>query len=86
MTCDSFQNALGPDAYFNEVATESKERLGFFMKAVVGPGWRKFAEPKSADCERVLELYFRHLLSAHGEPLIDDARNAVAASISRLSG
>ena len=81
LTCDSFQNMLGPDEYFNETATESKRRLGFFKQAVVGPGWRKFAQPDQGDLERVLELRFSHLLSAHGEPLLDDAYQAVRSSV-----
>jgi hypothetical protein len=85
LTCDSFQNMLGPDKYFNEAATKSKRRLGFFKSAVVGPGWRKFAEPKQSDLKRVLELNFSHLVSAHGEPLLDGAFKAVANSICELA-
>jgi len=81
LTCDSFQNTLGPDEYFNVAATEFKRRLGFFKKAVVGPGWRKFAQPYQSDLERVLDLRFSHLLSAHGEPLLDDAYHAVRSSV-----
>lgn len=81
LSCDSFQNSLGPDQYFNATGTEVKQRNGFFNKAVVGPGWRKFAEPKQADLERVLELEFCHLLSAHGEPLLSEAHEAMRASI-----
>ena len=85
ITCDSFQNALGPDEYFNDVATEAKERLGFFKKAVIGPGWRKFVEPKLDDIKRILKLEFCHLLSAHGEPLLDEAYPAVSATVGGLS-
>lgn len=81
VSCDSFQNALGPDEYFNATASEWKRRLGFFKVAGVGPGWRKFAEPQQADLERVLTLEFCHLLSAHGTPLLGDAHPAVQASI-----
>lgn len=81
ITCDSFQNMLGPDVYFNEHATETKRRLGFFNKAVIGPGWRKFAEPKKQDFERISELRFNLLLTGHGEPLLEGAYQAVASSI-----
>jgi len=81
LTCDSFQNMLGPDKYFNAFAAETKSRLGFFKMAVIGPGWRKFAEPKESDFESISELNFNHLLSAHGEPLLDSAHQAVASSI-----
>ena len=84
IACDSFQNMSGPDEYFNAAATEAKARLGFFKKAVIGPGWRKFAEPKTGDIERVLKLEFRHLLSAHGEPLLDEAYSAVSTTLGEL--
>ncbi|PHS05729.1 MAG: hypothetical protein COA78_15065 [Blastopirellula sp.] len=84
ITCDSFQNMLGPDEYFNAAAAEAKARLGFFKKAVIGPGWRKFAEPKTEDIEQVLKLEFQHLLSAHGEPLLDNAYAAVSDTISEF--
>lgn len=86
ITCDSLQNMTGPDEYFNDYAAESKERLGFFNKATVGPGWLKFAEPKTSDLARLKELEFSHLLSAHGDPLLDEAHQAVSATMSRLFG
>lgn len=84
ISCDSIQNMLGPDEYFNAAAAESKARLGFFKKAVIAPGWLKFGEPKNQDIERILNLKFRHLISAHGEPLLDEAFAAVSASVSEL--
>ncbi len=84
VTCDSLQNTLGRDEYFNDVSAESKARLGFFGKATVGPGFRKVAEPKAGDFSRLKELEFRHLLSAHGDPLLEDAHQAVSATIAKL--
>ena len=84
ITCDSLQNMMGPDEYFNDHAAESKRRLGFFHKATVAPGWLKYAEPKTHDLVRLKELKFRHLLSAHGEPLLNDAHEAVCATMGRL--
>ena len=84
ITCDSLQNMTGPDEYFNEHATESKRRLGFFHKATLAPGWLKYAEPKTSDLVRLKALDFRHLLSAHGEPLLDDAHQAVCKTMCRL--
>jgi len=85
ITCDSLQNMAGPDEYFNDVAAEAKERLGFFHKAAIGPGWRKFAEPKASDLSLLKDLGFRHLFSAHGDPLLDKAHQAVTATINKFS-
>lgn len=81
LTCDSFQNSLGPDEFYNEIAAESKMRLGFFKKAVIGPGWRKFAEPKASAFQRLLKLKFQHLLTGHGGPLLNEAYEAISASV-----
>lgn len=84
ITCDSFQNASGPDQYFNEVSAENKRRLGFFGQAVIGPGWRNIGKPDREDLQRLTTLNFQHLLSAHGEPLLDNAHAAVSDTIARF--
>lgn len=81
VTCDSFQSASGPDEYFNEVSAESKRRLGFFGRPVIGPGWRKAAEPEQSDYEQLLNLNFRHMFTGHGEPVLEDAHDTVQALI-----
>lgn len=86
VTCDSFQSASGPDEYFNDVSTESKRRLGFFGRPVIGPGWRKAAEPQKLDFERLLNLKFSHMLTGHGEAIFDDAFQAVRAAIPNETG
>ncbi len=86
ITCDSLQNMSGPDEYFNDYAAESKARLGFFNRAAVGPGWLKYAQPKISDFASLKTLKFRHLLSAHGDPLFDDAHQAVSSTMHKLFG
>ena len=81
VTCDCFQSTSGPDEYFNEVSAESKRRLGFFGRPVIGPGWRRAAEPKQSDFERLLDLKFSHMLTGHGDPILGDAHQAILAAI-----
>lgn len=83
VTCDSFQSTSGPDEYFNTVSADSKRRLGFFGRPVIGPGWRKAADPMQSDYERLLNLKFRHMLTGHGEPILDDAHEAVRVVVSK---
>jgi len=83
VTCDSFQSTSGPDEYFNAVSAESKQRLGFFGHPVIGPGWKKAASPSTSEFNRLLGLNFRHMLTGHGEPLIEDAFQLVNALISK---
>lgn len=81
VSCDSFQSATGPDEYFNEISAASKQQLGFFGRPVIGPGWRKAAAPQHKDFERLLTLKFRHMLTGHGEPILEDAHQAVRVAV-----
>jgi hypothetical protein len=63
--------------------------IGFKGRACIGPGWRKQCEPKDGvgfgpAFERVLALEFKHVLSAHGAPMIDTAKADLRASAGKL--
>ena len=59
---------------------------GFFRPANVGPGWRNSGKPEASDFARLKALSFRHLLSAHGAPLLGDAHQALSATFDELFG
>lgn len=84
LSCDSLQNWVEPDEYFDSPSVESMRALGFFRSGNVGPGWLAGAKPASRDFERLQELDYRHLLSAHGTPLFDEAKSRVSATLSAL--
>jgi hypothetical protein len=84
VSCDSLQNWDGPDVYFDEASAVMLEKQGFFQPANIGPGWRNAAKPERSDFTRLIELKFRHLLSAHGKPLLNDAHQAVSATIQKV--
>ncbi len=87
MSCDSLQNwADGADEFFDEATAASMAQLGFFRKAGVGIGWLNMSKPEVVDFVRVKELGFRHLLSAHGAALLDEAHAALSATFSELFG
>ena len=46
--------------------------------------WLKFAQPKVDDLKELNNLKFKHLLTGHGEPLLDEAQQAVAATMGWL--
>lgn len=73
VACDSLQNWAEPDRFFSPETAALMRSLGFIRTANVGPGWRQFAEPQASDFARLSGLSFRHLLSAHGTPLLDQA-------------
>ncbi|MEM7443967.1 MAG: hypothetical protein AAF414_11630 [Pseudomonadota bacterium] len=83
---DSLQNWVEPDEFFDEASAKSMKEFGFFHPANVGPGWRNAAQPQVSDFERLKTLDFKHLLSAHGTPLLNDAYSGVSATLEDLYG
>ncbi|WP_428261945.1 hypothetical protein [Haliangium sp.] len=86
IACDSLQNWTEPDRYFSDDSAQKMKEFGFFAPANVGPGWLRSCEPKAPDFERVEALQFKHLLSGHGTPLRDHAKDQLAATFARLFG
>lgn len=81
VSCDSLQNWVEPDRFFDDASIEKMKTMGFFASANLGPGWKMACTPEASDLARVLELRFRHLLPAHGTPLLDDAFACVERTI-----
>lgn len=84
ISCDSLQNWTEADAFFDDVSAERMAEMGFFAPANVGPGWYGASEPQEADFKRVAAMEYRHLLSAHGRPLLHEAKPAVDQTLTRF--
>ncbi len=86
LTCDSIQH-YGDYRHNNWIARTMMPFIGFPKTTVVGPIWLKLMTPEGASLEsefrRLLELEFRHLLSAHGSFLPDTAHASVEAAVGR---
>jgi len=86
LTCDSIQH-YGDYRHNNWLARTVMPFIGFPKTTVVGPIWLKIMTPEGASLEsefrRLLELDFRHLLSAHGSFLADSAHASVEAAVDR---
>ncbi len=85
ITCDSVKNWLDVDPFFNaETAKMHKET------DMIGPAaisfWANACSVKASDFLRLLQLPFRHLLSAHGAPLLNTAHEQLAGSVKRQFG
>ncbi len=61
--------------------------MGFSLTTLVGPLWLKYMTREGGslrpDFERLLELDFDCLLTAHGTPLRTGAKQAVAQAVER---
>ena len=82
---DSLQNWQSPDRYFSLMARIMMRFMGFIKAYNVGPGWRKFAKPGADDLRGVFDLRFEHVLPAHGDEVIGDAREKFRAAIEKAA-
>jgi hypothetical protein len=84
LTCDCLQYYT--DRRFCSLAARIMMPLmGFPLKMLIGPLWKKAQTPEGeslrADFERIVELDFEHLISAHGSLKRGDAKQAVQQAI-----
>lgn len=81
ITCDAIQNWTGVDRFFSQECGAMFMAQGLIRPANIPSTWRHACEPDAEDFRRLLERRFRHLISAHGEPLRDEAHARVQASV-----
>lgn len=81
ITCDSVKNWIQPDEFFSKETASLYQKLGFFHTASIADVWIGATKTKQADFETILTLPFQHLLSAHGKPLLDNAKDCLMESV-----
>ena len=86
LTCDGLQH-YGDYERQSALAKLLMPLIGFPKSTVLGPFWLKFLTRKGGslkpDFERLLQLPFDALISAHGTPLMQGAHDAVRQAIAR---
>lgn len=83
ITCDSLKNWLGPDEYFNEETSKLYQEQEFFGAASISSIWLQACETKKNDFDTLRSLKFKHLLSAHGRPLLNNAYDCVMTTLDK---
>lgn len=73
ISCDSLQNMNGPDQFFDQQTAEHFKEIGMFNPAGIGKMWLAACQIQASDIEQLQTLTFKHLLSAHGDPLLNNA-------------
>lgn len=81
ISCDSIKNWQRKDSFFDDATFEIMKNTGSIGKANIDAIWLSAMRPSRQELKDISSLEFSILLSAHGEPLTDDAKNAVNASI-----
>lgn len=86
ITCDGVQH-YGDFNRHSRLAKMTMPIIGFPKSVVVSPLWLKYLTKKGGsirpDFERLLELDFDALISAHGTPLMHGAHAAVGKAVDR---
>ncbi len=81
---DCLQNWEKTDPYFNVLGKTMMKMMGFIKPCNIGPGWLKVAKPDGSEIGRILDLEFQHVLPAHGQPVIDNAKERYRPVITKL--
>jgi hypothetical protein len=86
IACDSLQNWVGPDEFFDPATVETMRGMGFFAKAGIGLAWIHESSPKAEDFVRLKQVPFAHALCGHGEPVRDTAQADYHVAFQRFFG
>lgn len=86
ITCDSVKNWITVDEFFSEETGRLYEKLGFLGMATISKIWQQACNIQAHDFARLKLLAFKHLLSAHGEPLLNNAYEKLCSTIQQEFG
>ena len=86
VTCDAIQNWAVADRFFSAETASLFMAQGLIRPVNIPSTWRGACEPKRADFDRLLSLDFRHLVTAHGEPVCGDAHMQIARTVDEVFG
>lgn len=81
VSCDSIKNWVSADSFFSEETARLYQAQGFFGPASISSIWKQATDVQASDFEKLLLLPFRHLISAHGEPLLNVAHESLENAV-----
>jgi hypothetical protein len=84
ITCDSIKNWVTADEFFSLDTANLYKQQGYFGSASISDVWLNACKVKPADFTLINSLKFHHLLSAHGEPLLNNAHEQLKKTIASL--
>jgi hypothetical protein len=84
IACDSLQNWVEPDQFFDEETVPTMEKMNFFKKAGLGLAWLHESHPKPEDFERLKKVHYKHALCGHGYPLKHEAQEEYHKTIAQF--
>jgi hypothetical protein len=84
ITCDAVQNWVVVDRYFSRETGAQFMTQGLIRSVNIPSTWLGACAPDASDFRRLLALEFRHLMSAHGEPLLHDAHSRLSTRAAEI--
>lgn len=84
ITCDAVQNWAKVDRFFSAGTGAMFAAQGWIEPVNVPSTWLGACEANVSDFHRLLALRFRHLVTAHGEPVLDDAHTRLTARVAEV--
>jgi hypothetical protein len=76
IACDSLQNWVSPDEFFDEETIGKMTGMNFFQPANLGPAWMYESQPQADDFKRLKTVPFKHVFCGHGVPLLNTAQES----------
>lgn len=86
VSCDSIKNWVEADEYFSPKSAKQYAKQGLFGQATISSIWLQATETKKSDFDKILSLDFQHILSAHGTPLLNNAKSLLKMTMQSIYG
>jgi hypothetical protein len=86
IACDSIKNWTVIDPYFSPETGKIFQEQGLIKSADISHVWKEATQVQAEDFVRLKTFSFRHLLSAHGEPILNEAYEKLTQAIEREFG
>ena len=85
ISCDSIQNITATDQFYSPETAKSFHDQGLVKSANISPIWLGATHAKGSDFGKLLKtMTFRHLITAHGKPLMNKAYEQITATFKRV--
>lgn len=83
VTCDSIKNWESADKFFSAATAKLYQQQNLFGIASISDVWLQACNVKTEDFDKLKSLRFKHLLSAHGQPLLNNAYESVMKTLAK---
>jgi len=84
VTCDSIKNWIEVDEYFSPETAELYAKQGELGMASIDAIWLNACDVKKSDFDNLKLFSFKHLISSHGKPLLNNAHERINDTVKHV--